>query len=226
MKKISIKDVVEFRRKSDRSKRNFAMTLKLGKKRINLEGGGNYWITSISAISNSYKLNDKQPIINKKDELEEKYEAAEYKKTKIMYKRNIDILNRCEGFNLEKWRPSEKMEFKKKYKDYSTLDIEGLQIQVSPNHIFTFENKGIKETGAIWFIAKLGGYKKEELGIFTDILYRYLNFHFSENYDVNPQYCIAVDVCSGTDINYSQLMKEEIPQFLNSTIDEIKELMQ
>lgn len=225
MRKISVKDVIDFTRKSDRSKQTFAFNLKLEKERKNLETGGDYWISSISALSNSYKLNDIQPIIDKKDELEEKYATAEYKKTKIMYKRNIDILHGCEEFDLDKWRPSQKINFIKKHRDLSILNIDGLDIQVSPNHIFTFQNGDIENVGAIWFIAKLDGYKKDELGMFTDILYRYLYAHFSNDYNINAQYCIAVDVFKGINLNYIQFKEDGIPQILDLTIGEIKGLM-
>lgn len=175
-------------------------------------------------MSNSYKLNDVQPIIDKKEELEEKYETAEYKRTKIMYKRNIDILYTCEEFDLNRWRPSEKIKFIRKYREHSVLNLEGLQIQVFPTHIFTFKNGDSEEVGAIWFIAKLDGYKKEELGMFTDILYRYLNAFFSENYSISSKYCIAVDVFRGVNLSYLQFKEENILQILDSTIEEIKSL--
>ena len=61
--------------------------------------------------------------------------------------------------------------------------------------------------------------------MFADILYRYLKTHFSEDYKLNAKYCIAVDVFSNFEVNYSQLEKGEIPIILNSTLDEIKDLM-
>lgn len=225
MRKISFKEVVDFRNKSDRSKQSYAFNLKSEKEKISTESGGDYWISSISALSNSYKLNDIQPIIDKKEELEEKYETAEYKRTKIMYKRNIDILYACEEFDLDRWGPSEKIKFIRKYREHSVLNLEGLQIQVFPTHIFTFKNGNSEEVGAIWFIAKLDGYRKEELGMFTDILYRYLNAFFSENYSVSSKYCIAVDVFRGIDLNYIQFEESGNSQILDSTIEEIKKLM-
>jgi len=224
MKKISIKDVVEFRNKSAKSKQNFAIDVKLGKNKVKTEGGGNYWVSCISAVSNSYKLNNMQPLLDKRDELVEKYEKTDYRKTKMMYKRNIDILYNCEKFDFDKWRPSKKINIIRKFKDYSILTIKGLQIQVNPNHIFTFEKNDVEEIGAIWFIAKLNGFRKEELGMFADVLYEYLNIHYSEKYTVNPKYCITVDTFNSFDINYLQLEKGEIPRILNSTIDEINEL--
>ena len=121
--------------------------------------------------------------------------------------------------------PSEKIKFIRKYREHSVVNLEGLQIQVFPTHIFTFKNGDSEEVGAIWFIAKLNGYRKEELGMFTDILYRYLNAFFSENYSVSSKYCIVVDVFRGIDLNYMQFEESGNPQILDSTIEEIKKLM-
>lgn len=225
MKKLSIKNIIEFRSKSDRSKRNFAIDMKLDKEKVNTDGGGDYWVSCLSAISNSYKSNDLQSIIDKREELEAKSEETEYNRTKTMYKRNIDILNNYDDFDFKNWRPSEKLKFLKKHKDDSILTIKGLQVQVTPNHVFTFQKEGIEEIGAIWFIAKLDGFRKDELGMFTDILYKYLNTHFSKDYTLNPKYCIAVDVFNNLDVEYSQIEKGEVPKILNVTLDEIKKLM-
>lgn len=225
MKKISIKDVVEFTRKSERRKHSFATSLKQGKEKNNPDGGGDYWVSAISSVSNSYKLNIIQPVIDKRYELEEKYEETSHRGTKIMYRRNIDILYGCEEFDLTQWRPLKKMKFMKKYREHSVLSINGLQIQVLPSHVFAFKNGDIEEIGAIWFVAKLDGYKRQELGMFVDILQRYLSRNFSDGYRINPEYCVVVDIVKGSFLNYLQLKNENIPELLDSTIEEIKNLM-
>jgi hypothetical protein len=59
IKNIPVKKLVEFRRLTERSKSTFANNLKLPKKPKGEDsGGGNYWIRSISGISNSFKAND------------------------------------------------------------------------------------------------------------------------------------------------------------------------
>lgn len=225
MKKLSIKNIVEFRGKSDKSKKKFATSLLLEKEKTDVEGGGDYWVSCISAISNSYKLNDLQSIIDKRNELKEKYEQTEYRRTKIMYNRNIDILSNYQDYDLNQLRPLGKVNFLKKHKDDSILNINGFQIQVTPQHVFTFQKDGIQEIGAIWFIAKLGGFRKEELGMFADILFRYLKTHFSKEYSLNSKYCIAVDVNNKYEISYERLEKREVAVILSSTLDEIKRLM-
>ena len=105
------------------------------------------------------------------------------------------------------------------------MTIKGLEVQAVPHHVFAFQKDDVEEIGAILFIAKLNGFKKDELGMFSDVLYRYLKTHYSKEYQLNPNYCIAVDVCNNLEVNYSQLEKGEIPMILNSTLDEIKKLM-
>lgn len=225
MQKLSIKNIVGFRNKSDKAKKNFATALKLGKTAVETSGGGDYWVSSLSAISNCYKFNDLRHVTERRKELEEKYEETDYKRTKIMYKRNIDILYNYEDLDLKKWVPVKKLNFLRKHKDDFILTIKELQIKATPNHVFTFKIDDVEQVGAIWFIAKLNGFRKDELGMFTDILYCYLKTHFSEEFTINTKYCIAVDVFNDFDINYLQLEKREVPMILTSTINEIKKLM-
>lgn len=225
MKKLSIKDVVDFRKKSEQSKKTFVKNMKLDRKKTNQDSGGDYWISCLSAISNSFKSTDLQLIANKIDELEEKYEKTGSTRTKNMYKRNIDILRNYENYNFEKWRPSQKITFLKKHKEDSIISISGIELKVTPHHVFTLKRNGVNEIGSIWFIAKLNGLRIEELGMFTDILYRYLNTHFSNNYNINSSYCISVDVISNNDVNHSQLDKAEVPSILTSVLGEINRML-
>lgn len=225
MRKISIKNIIEFRKKSEKSKKKFATDLKLNLEKTNSDSGGDYWISSLSAISNSYRFNDLKIIKDKIEELEEKLDNTKFKKTKTMYQRNIDILYSYEDFNFKKYQPSKTITFLKKQKTHSILTLKGLQIQVIPHHLFTFKKNDVEEIGAIWFIAKLGGYSKEELGMFSDVLYKYLKANFSNEYILNPKYCMAIDVTNCSDVSYSQIQKEEVPAILSSTIESIKKLI-
>ena len=142
-----------------------------------------------------------------------------------MYKRNIDVLYNYEDFDLKKWRPSGKIEFIRKHKHDSILTIKGLQVQATPNHVFKFIKNDNEQVGAIWFIAKLGGFKQDELGMFTDILFRYLKAHYAKKYILNSKHCIAVDVFNKTEVNFSQIESGEISLLLNGTLDEINKLL-
>lgn len=225
MKKLSIKKIIEFRRKSDRSKKTFAQNLKLERDRKESDGGGDYWVSSLSAISNSYKRNNLQFIRDKVYELEEKFENTDFQRTKTMYSRNIDILYKYEVFDFKILKPNEQITYIKKHKSDFVLTIQGLPIEAVPHHVFSYQDEDIKEIGAIWFIAKLDGYREVELGMFTDILYRYLKINFSKDYTLNPRYCIAVDVVNNFAVNYYQIEKGEVPSILDKTIDEIKKIM-
>ena len=225
MKKLSIKELIEFRNKTDKAKRGFVTNLKLDKEKTKTEGGGDYWVSSLSTLSNCYKNNNLQLILDKKNELTDKYETTEHARTKTMYKRNLNILNNYEDFNFNKWKPSSKIKFIKKNKDDSILNIKGFELKVTPNHVFSFQENDIEEIGAIWFIAQLNGFKNVELGMFTDILHSYLKKHFSKNYNINSKYCVAVDVFNNIDVNYLQLEKNKIQSILSPTLEEIKKLM-
>lgn len=225
MQNITIKKLIEFTRKSDKSKKTIAASLKLDKIKTDSESGGDYWISCLSAISNSFKSNDLKPIIIKIRELEEKYEETDYKQTKTMYQRNVEILYKYEDFDLNTWRPNAKLNFIKKNKDNSVLLIKDIPVIASPNHVFTFKKDGIEKIGAIWFIAQLNGFSKHELAMFTEILYNYLKVNFSKNYNINTESCIAVDIFNNTLVNFSQIEKGEVRAILKPTIDQLKNLL-
>ena len=48
------------------------------------EGGGDYWVSSVSAIVQSFKHNDLQPVLDRRSELEEKFDA-----TKVAKQNNV-----------------------------------------------------------------------------------------------------------------------------------------
>jgi len=225
MKNLTVKKIIEFRKKSERSKRQFVADLRLEVEKDKTDSGGDYWVSSVSALCNAYKRSDTQIVKDKMEELEEKLGGTEIKITKNMYQRNIEILYNYENFDFKQLQPVKKMTYQRKAKSSALLLIKGLAIQAKPSHVFTFERNGVKEIGAIWFIAKLGGYKKDELSIFADILYRYLKIASSGTYVLNPDYCLAVDVVNAYEVNYAQIQNGEIPEMLVSTLTEIKKFM-
>jgi len=225
MKELSIKDIIDFRGKSDRSKKTFATNLKLETEKNETEGGGDYWVSCLSTISNSYKDNDSSLINDKIYELEGKLESHEDKRIKTMYERNISILYGFENFDFTLWKPAKEITFLKKHKSDFIQGIKGLYLKATPQHVFSYESEGVNLVGAIWFIAKLGGYRKDELGMFSDILFRYLKNTYSKNYDMAPTYCIAVDTVNNIAVNYRELQEGKIPLLLDKTIEEIKKLM-
>jgi len=187
MEKLTLKKIVEFRGKSSKSKKTFVNNLKKKATSEKTGSGPDYWVRSLSSISNSFKLNDINPVIEKRDELIDLVQATDYKRTKDQYQRNLDILYNYEDFDLKKWRPDGELEFVKKPKKNSILTIRGLEVQTTPQHVFTFKKNGNEQIGVIWFIAKLDGFKKDELGMFADILYRYLKNNYLKNFLINTK---------------------------------------
>ncbi|WP_439182308.1 hypothetical protein [Carboxylicivirga taeanensis] len=224
MNKLSIKSIIDFRKKSDRRKKTFAQNLQIEKEKKETDGGGDYWVICLSAISNAFKHNDNSIIIDKIHEFEAKYENTDLKRTKDMYERNIAILYKYEDYDFSRWIPKVNFQTIKKHRPDFLLNIKGLQVEALPHHVFTFQDEN-KEIGAIWFIAQLDGYERDELAMFTDILHRYLELNFSKKYIINAEFCIAVDVVNQIEISYAQILKDNIPLKLNSTLEEIRKLM-
>ncbi len=224
MKKVTVKNLIEFRGKNERTRITFVNNLKKAKKKSEDGSGGDYWISCLSAVRNSFKYDNEDLLDDKISELVEKIKVTEIKRIKDQFNRNIDILNNFKEFEIQHLKPNVDLTFLKQPKIKSLLDIKGFPIEAKPCHIYTFSENNSEEIGGIWFIAKLKGFKKSELGMFTDILYRYLDKHYSKDFYVNPDYCLAVDLFNGQEVNYSEIQNGNIPTLINSTLDELKKV--
>jgi len=225
MEKITIKKLIEFRRKSDKSRLTLMTNLRKEKApgiEKPKDTGGDYWISCISALGKIFLTNDKDFIREKIDYLQTKIDAASDLRTKQRFQKNIDLLVCFEDFDFSSIRPTEKLTYHKKQDDKAILLINDLPLYVNPYHVFSFSNKGINEVGAVWFIAQKNGFTTGELGMFCDVLHRYLVTHFSEDYIINPAYCIAVDIFKCQSINYTHIQSSDIVSFLDSTIEEFR----
>jgi len=228
MQKITIKELIEYNRKtSDKAKANFAYKLKTRtakekKEEDNQEGGGDYWVTSTSCIYNVIKHNSDEFYENKIDELLAKVEATEIKKTKSMHRRNIEILTNFKEFNHQEIRPEEITKFESVQKVHKIYSIDNIPLYLNPNLVFSFEENGKKNVGAIWLIAKLGGFTKPELGMFCEVLYRFLMKNYSEEHQVSEKFCTAVDTFRAQSINYAEMLQSKAPFLIQKTIDELK----
>lgn len=223
MKKVTIKNLIDFKRKSEKSKLTFKNNLKK-EKNAALEGGGDYWISCVSAICNAFKKSDKEILNQKITEIKEKLLITTAKITKTQFQRNIDILENFADFDLEHLKPKVKIEMIPQPKEKSIIQINGLPIEARPSFVFTFSENGSDEVGAVWFVAKLGGYDNSELGMFTDITYRYLDNRFSKKHYINTSFCIAVDVYTGKEVKYSEIENGTIPGLLDDTISQLNNL--
>ncbi|WP_425236975.1 hypothetical protein [Ulvibacterium sp.] len=224
MKKVTVKNLIDFRRKTERTKKTFVNNLKKEKGAEDNSGGGDYWISCLSAISNAFRNGNTSLLDEKIQQLAEKIKHSEIKRIKNQFQRNIDILNNFKDFNLQNLKPATNLVFHVQPKNKSILDIKGFPVEAKPNHVFSFSENGSNEIGAIWFISKLNGYKKSELGMFADIAYRYLKQNFSDEYYVNPAFCTAVDVYNGLEVNYEAIRSGNIPTLIENTILEIKKI--
>lgn len=222
MKKISVKNIIAFRKKSDKTKKTFLKSLeKL--KAPNIDGGGNYWVRSISAISNAFSTNDNKHIKDKIKAISDDYNSSKRGQTKHMYKRNLDILYNYVDFDFSTWYPNKTFKIIDKANKKTIIEINRVPVQILPNQVFSFTKNKIDYVGAIWFISKLEGYSKAELGIFTETLFHYLKNNFSKEHEVSAEYCLVVDVLNINEVNYQMVIDEKIPAILKETLTSIRD---
>jgi hypothetical protein len=222
MEKLPAKKMIEFRKLSERRKSTFIKNLKFPKPKE--KSGGDYWISCITAITAACEEGDPRIIRERIDDLLGRHERTPHAHIKLEYKRNIDILKKYKGDDFSWLRPRRNLEFFKISKKKSILQISGLPIQVIPTNVFKFKSNGVEQIGAFWFIAQKEGYTKGELSIFADLLYRYLLNYYSEDYEINPNYCIAIDVVKSLEVKHSINLKKG-NSLLDITLNEIKEAL-
>lgn len=225
MKKITIKDLVDFKRKETiKTRQTLINNLKKPVvDRADDDGGGDYWITSLSSIRNAYSNGNNDCILTKIEELIEKVEIADSKQTKDMFQANINILNGIEDFDFSQLKPLAELSYLKKPTDKSIITINHMPFFVKPSHVFLYDD-GVKQIGAIWFVARKGGYNQDELAMVTELLYRYLRVNYSADYEVNNELCIAFDVNSGNFLTYAEIAAGVIASPLIEIVREMKRL--
>ena len=228
MEKIRIKEIVEFRRRSDKSKKSYAYKLKNRKTKEKIEGesegGGDYWVTSTSSIYNVAKYGLKNIYEDKIDELYSKYAETHDKRIKTMYQRNIDILNSFKEMDLEEIMPDIECKFQAIPKQLKVIEINDFPIFVNPNLLFSFKYNGKNQIGAIWLVPQLNGFNKNDLGIFCECLYKMLVKNYGLEYQISEKHCIVIDTFKAQIINYLDLKSGNIPFLLETTLKNLKEL--
>lgn len=226
MQKITIKELIEFKRKiSEKSKKKFADKLKhrKEKEKTDNDGGGDYWVTSTSCIYNVFKHDSKEFYDSKIEELQSKFESVDDIRIKSMYERNINILTNFKDFDINDLRPLNISKFETVHKDSKIVTIGNLPLYINPTLLFCHERNGKKEMGALWLIPQLEGFTKSELGMFCEMLYKFLVKNFSTDYQISEDYCVAIDTFNAQVVIYNDLLNGTIPFLINKTIDEIKE---
>ena len=99
-----------------------------------------------------------------------------------------------------------------------------MPIYLNPNLIFSFDKNGKKELGALFLVPQKDGYKKSELGVFCDILYKFLIKNYAQDFQISPEYCIAIDTFDAQKVSYRELLNGEVPFLLESILLDIKNL--
>lgn len=225
MEKIRIKELIKFRKKSERSRITLVNNLRLNHALENGgSSGGDYWISCLSAIANTFKYDDIELLNDKIDLLIEKIKAKQDKRIKDEFQRNLNVLYNFRDFDFQELKPNVELTYLKKPIDKSIIDVRGLPIQAKPDHVFTFSIKNRGEIGAVWFIGQLDGFDRGELGMFADILYLYLDKHYSKDFFVNASFCIAVDAIKAQRVSYKDIQEGKVPRLLEQTIEDIKRL--
>ncbi len=230
MEKIKINELVDFRRKqSDKSKRNFINKLKnripklLTETEKEEEDPRDYWVFSTSCIYNAYKNGSDEFYDPKIEELQLKMAKPELKSSPLsMYKRNRDILLSFKEFGLNSLRP-EKLIRQSVQKEHKIITLTDFPLYVKPTLVFSHERNGKNEIGALWLVPQVDGFKKSELGIFCEVLYRFLIKNYSDNFQISYDYCIAIDTFNAQAITYSDLLNDNIPFLLDKTLNEMKD---
>lgn len=189
MEKITITDLVDFNRKSTKSRQTLINNLKTPKVKSADASGGDYWISALTCLSKAFVDNAEAVISDKIDQLIAEIETKEYKRTKDRWQRNIHILQDFENFDFSQLKPPAELTYLKKPKDKSIIPISGLPLYAKPHHVFNFEEDDTKKIGAVWFVAKSGGFRQEELAMIVDLLHRYLSSYQSNKYEVASDYC-------------------------------------
>ena len=99
-KKITGKQLIDFKRKSSKSKATFINNFKIPEKKAS-SGGGDYWISCLSAIRIFFKDYNIDIIDRKIEVLHDKISSHDNKRIKDQFKRNLDILENFKEYDYD-----------------------------------------------------------------------------------------------------------------------------
>jgi hypothetical protein len=218
--KLPVKKLIEFLRLPEKRQRTFVDNLNRPKKPSSKDGGGDYWVRSISALARAYYKNDNTEIKKQLEEISNAYQNAKIERTRTMHKRNLEILHAFVDFDFSVWRPVADFNFLKK--PQILLNIKDIPIQVLPHHVFSYSDENQISVGGIWFVVWLDGYLPSDLEIYAETLFRYLSLLYSKEYKIDPKSCLIVDAAIKKAVSYQQVLDSTNPSLLESTIDSFK----
>ncbi|MEZ7496605.1 hypothetical protein QO206_14010 [Leeuwenhoekiella aequorea] len=226
MEKVSVSKLVELRRiTKEGSKQTFIRNLLKGKVQDpdKIDIGGDYWITSSSAVAATFWNNEKKYLEDKIQDLSNKIELSEFQRTKNQFQENIDLLVIMQDFDFRSILPNTELQKLSVIKNIIT--ISNVPIQVRPQRIFSYSDNGAKQVGGVWFVAKKDGYSDGELGMFCTAIYQYLKIRYGDEYVVDPNFCIAVDISRAKDLSYTEILKNGTSEILLNAINELNKLL-
>lgn len=226
MQKLNAKKLIDFRGRSERGRRTFVNNLmKTVSTKDEEGGGGDYWIPSTSALANAWKENNSRIIKEKIESLAELAKSTSRKQTQDMYMRNLKMLSSYDPYDFSELKPKWPLDIKWVPKTTAPITIRGLFVQVLPNYVFTYKNKGVSEVGAVWFVARQKGFKKDELAVYAELVYKFLSANYRRTYTVNPASCIVLDVMLGNEMTYADLLNGKADTQVDSIIDSLKKFL-
>ncbi len=226
MEKIKVKDLIDFRRGTDRQKDSIVKKIdKSAPEPKDDNGGGDYWIRSLSALRRTYRENDKSYLNDKISRILADLKPDAIERTKNMYKRNIEILRSFLDFDLDELRPSFSCTLLGRVKKRDVLTFKGLPVEIPVHEIYSFKNAAnIDCMGAVLFVAKLDGYTLDELGIFAQAVYNFMMKNFSDEYLISSPDIKIVDAITTKFVSHQMLIDGEIPPLYISTLEAIVKL--
>ncbi|GAB3848591.1 hypothetical protein GCM10028822_11710 [Hymenobacter terrigena] len=223
MNKISVKNIVTFRNKSEKSQKTFLENLRKKSEIKSEGGGGDYWVRSLSAMSNAVREKNTKPIKEKIADILASIKPDISKQTKDMYERSLSVLHNYEDTAFNDWLPLNSVILNKDSKK-AIIEIADVPVQITPAQVYSYDDGNNRYVGAIWFLAKLEGFKNGELGIFAEALQIYLTHNFRTKYQIKPEDCLVVDVLSKEEVDYRMVVDKEIPSLLYPTLERIKKV--
>ena len=95
----------------------------------------------------------------------------------------------------------------------------------SKHHVFIFGKDEHVKVGAIWFVAWLERFSKEDLGIYAEAQFNYLSNVYAKQYVVDPRYCMTVDILTMETVSYDEILQGEIKSRLQSSVDSLNKYL-
>lgn len=224
MKDIRVKDLVTFKRLTERRKNTFLINLQKEKtvKENDESSGGDYWVRSISALNNAFRENDNRFISDKITDIINDYSPKLNKGTRDKYDRNLQILYNYEDFEFRSITPTEEIKILSKARKSGIIEIAALSLKVEIHHLYTFTVDDKEYLGALLFAAQKDGYQQSELGVFAEAIFNFLTANYSSKYIIHPSFIKVVGVMTRVIVDCQMVLDDLVPSIILPIIENIK----